>query len=319
MLDLNAPTEPDEPDPPEEPDGPEEPPRPFDAFGPAFEEPDQTPMPVEASPEEPPAPAEQSLERRHQSFLATVLAHKVFDGPTYTQAWEYAKTLAGFIKDARAHWDERVALSYARWKKDCDDRNAALDPLELGKVTIETRARDWKREQDEKAAREKKRLQDEADRKALAEKQAKEAEARKAREEGDRARAAELVQEARAIEAPIVEVKSTVPTAPKGVTPDKANWTFAVDNCPALVLAIARPHIYRELLAELKAKGAEKGTGAEVIAFIDFLEGQAIDIPFGAVEQNDVYLRQRAKADRDTLQWPGVRFYDKGSSAVKVA
>jgi hypothetical protein len=279
---------------------------------------------------------------------AQALANAVVDKPTAETALEFAVQINDLLKQRREYFDPRVARARQPYQDWLDARSAACDPLEEAKEVLTGKhgaVTRWQAEERDRARQEQLRLQREADEraaKARAEERRRadeqEAEARRKREEAERLRAAgdaeqaaKLSQEARAtseaaaetrqaaeqIEAPVVEVRAETPQV-AGARTGRSRWDYVISDFEQFFLAAARPRILRELLANLKANGADKpgATAADILAAIDFMEGQCPDIPLTLFEENAVTLRARANADRDTVRWPGVKFHNPGSTTL---
>jgi hypothetical protein len=279
---------------------------------------------------------------------AQALAAAVTDKPTAEAALEFAVKINDLLKVRREYFDPRVARARQPYQDWLDARSAACDPLEeakeilTGKHGAVTR---WQADERDRARREQERLQREADERArvLREEERRKAQeqeeaARRQREEAERLRAAgdaeqaaelsrrareaseaaaEARQAAESIEAPVIEVKAEAPQV-AGARTGRSRWDYLITDFEQFFLAAARPRILRELLASLKANGADKpgASAADILAAIDFMEGQCPDIPLTLFEENSVTLRARANADRDTVKWPGVKFHNPGSTTL---
>lgn len=281
---------------------------------PLFEEPepddDEDPRP-KAEPLEPKTKAELALVERRDTLVQQASRLQVVDPATYERAADYAKTFAGWIKDAEAHFDPDIEAAHRLHKSLCDKRSAFVAPLKAAFDAMKERAGTWYRAAESARLAEQRRLEEGAAREAAAERARILAEAQKAAAAGDVQEAATLIAESKTIEAAPVTVVRTAP-AVRGIA-QKENWTYELKDLETLVAAIARPRVLRELAADLKAKDAP----GEVLAYLESLAASSPAIPITAVQENGPYLRTRAKADRNTLQWPGVKFFDKGSMAVR--
>jgi len=262
--------------------------------------PDPTPDPVpEAMPIEPELvhdePAEQSLARTSTDLVSRAKAFQISNPGHFQLAGEMLQTLKAQKARIVEFFEADIARAHAAWKGLTTKRAGFVDPLDEAIATLSARygtfakeardaaERERKRLEREAQEREQARLREEADRLA-AEAKAKEEAALMAPTRSDAlaleteaaeltTTAAEVRQEAATVQAPVLPSRPTV-TPPKG-TSVKANWSHEVTDLMALVKAVAA------------------GT-----------------VSIQAISANDTYLRQRAKADKDTVRIPGVRFYD---------
>lgn len=274
-------------------------------------------------------PTPEALVLRKDDLIARSRAIVVHDEQSYQSAILLAQFIDDVLKEAHAWYDPRVELALRPWQQACADRRAVIDELETEKKALVGsggKAPSWRLSVKAAAEAEQRRQQQEADDRAEAERtrlaleaQATRDAARAAQTAGDTARAAELAHQATetALSAARVtaEVKTVTAAVPKVAgAVEREKWTYRMPNFQEFVCAQARPRILRQLSQEL-AKG---GAPANVIASIDWLVGQCPDIPLAAIEENDAYLRTRAKADRATLNgvWPGIHFYDEGNTAL---
>ena len=261
--------------------------------GPAEPEPPLPPEP-ESPPEEPEPPVpvgddrdgrEVALEKSRESLVAQAAALQVVDAKSYEQAAELARTFAGMVKDAEAHFDPDIAKAYALHRSLCEKKTSFLAPLKAALDAMKERARAWWDTEEQKRKTEAARLKAIDDKRREDEAARLLAESEEARKFGDVAAAVDLAQEAVAVqqEPPPPPPPSSVPRggAARGMT-HRANWTFEITDKAAFVKAVA------------------DGT-----------------ISLEAIQENAVYLRGRAKADKNTLRWPGVRFFNKGSTSVR--
>tara|TARA_R110000868_G_scaffold78701_3_gene224233 strand:- start:498 stop:1409 length:912 start_codon:yes stop_codon:yes gene_type:complete len=288
----------------EEPIQPSDEPEPEHSFpigGPVFEMPDGpsprrgkarvgTMVPVsslveqmEAAVVREPTPADVALQGNKETLIARATALQVVDAASYQQAVELGQVLTGFVKDAEAHFDPDCNRAYTLWKSLTTKRKDFLDPLQAGIEALKGRAVRWFQTEEQKRREEQHRRDIEAQRLANEEAARKEQAAAALRTQGDHETANELVQEAQEIRQsppPAAPVQSAAPTvAGAGV---RANWVHEVTDLKALVKAVAEGKVSPE-----------------------------------AIQANDTYLRGRAKTDKNTWACPGVRFYDKGTMALK--
>jgi hypothetical protein len=294
--------------------------------GPAFEEPEPVfaPEPLDAEPalplvEDEPEPVEDpkqqqelALVDRRQSLIEQAAALQVADQATYDRAAEIATTLQGWIKEAEAHFDPDIEAAHKLHKSLCDKRTAFVKPLKEALDAMKVRAGNWFRTEQARIAEENRKAQEAERARVEAERKKALDEAKAAAAKGDVAAAAAKVAESKTIEERPVQTATPAPTAARGMS-HRAQWTAEVTDLKVLVKAIAKPHVLREVAAEIEAKGADK----DVVAYLKALADSCVDIPFAAVEESGPYLRTRAKADGATLRWPGVKFWDKGNTSVR--
>jgi hypothetical protein len=261
------------------------------------------------------------------------LAKAITDQDSCQAAANYATFIDDALREAHDYYDPLVKRARIPYDDRLEERRKVVEPLEQAKALLvgktgavtawlqeqtrlaQERARAEQQARDEAAAKERARLAAEAQEKAQA--------AVQAAATGDTAKAHELQKDVAALTTQAMETTAAPVQveAPKidGVT-GKKSWTAEVTSLKELVLGIARPHIVLEVIQYIKAiPGWETATAPELITALDLLEGKSVDIPVTAVEPNDAYLRTRAKADEGTLSWPGVRFYNAGSSALAPA
>lgn len=265
------------------------------------------------------------LATRKRTLIEQADALRVVDAASYEKAADLAKTFAGMVKDAEAHFDPDIAKANALHKSLCAKKNDFLAQLVNALEVLKTRASSWYRTEEQKRENERKRLEVEARQRQEAERIRLEAEARVAAAAGKPERAQELREEAQSVEdaPPPPQPVSTVPKV-RGIS-QRENWTFEVHEKKAFVAAVAGTD---RMLAEVEARIAvlrdkKEGTAEDVAVFNALvslqaaLKGVTPTISLEAIEPCDTYLRGRAKTDKNTLKWPGVRFYDKGSVAVR--
>lgn len=263
--------------------------------------PDPLPDPIEPELVEEPA-GEQALARTSTDLVSRAKAFVIRDPAAFDLAGQMLETLKEQKRRIVEFFEADIARAHAAWKGLTSKRASFVDPLDEAIENLSRRYATFKREADEAAERERRRLekeaqdrerarlQEEADRLA-AEAKAKEEAALMAesREQASlletqaeelKTTADEVRQEAATVQAPVLPVRPAVAPA-KGITV-KANWCHEVTDLMALVKAVAA------------------GT-----------------VSIQAICANDVYLRQRAKADKNTIQIPGVRFYDAGTVSTR--
>lgn len=240
-------------------------------------------------------PAEQTLARTSTDLVGRAKAFLITDPSSF----EFAGRMLEALKDQKRtiveFFEADIARAHAAWKGLTTKRAGFVDPIDAAVTALSARYGMFARQAREEAERERKRLEKaaqdrererlqlEADRLAD-EATAKEEAALSAPTRAEaqeltaaagelQASAADVRQEAATVQAPVLPLAPTV-TPPKG-TSIKANWSHEVEDLLALVKAVAAGTVSRE-----------------------------------AVLPNDVYLRARAKADKDTIRIPGVRFFD---------
>jgi hypothetical protein len=253
------------------------------------------------------AAIEVNLTPSRDQLIRRVDTFQVSDSRSYELAGELLKTLQGLIKDGEVEFEDDIHKAYELHQSLCQRRNRFLDPLRERLQLLKTRALAWYQGEQRRRQDEQQRIQREAQEREQARLRR---EAEEARQSGDHCEAAQIEEQAAHVPPPPVHVPSTVPQV-SGVAA-KSKWTFQVYDCKALVLAIARPLILRELVDEIRA-----AQPADAARFLEEKFLECPSVPVAAVIADDKYLRGRAKNDKDTLRWPGVNFYDEGSLAVR--
>jgi len=240
-------------------------------------------------------PSEQALARTSTDLVSRAKAFQITDPTSFEFAGRMLETLKDQKRKIVEFFEADIARAHAAWKGLTTKRAGFVDPIDEAVTALSARygtfaknarddaERERKRLEKEAQGRERERLQAEADRLAEEARQKEEA----AQSAPSRADAQELTRaagelqaeaeharhEAATVQAPVLPATPAV-APPKG-TSIKANWSHEVTNLMELVKAVAAGQVSRE-----------------------------------AVLPNDVYLRARAKADKDTVRIPGVRFYD---------
>lgn len=238
---------------------------------------------------------EQSLARTSTDLVSRAKAFQISSPGHFQLAGEMLQTLKDQKNRIIEFFEADIERAHAAWKGLTTKRAGFVTPLDEAIATLSARygtfakeareaaERERKRLEQEAQERERARLKEEADRLA-AEAKAKEDAALMASSRSDalaleteaaelKTSAAEVRQEAATVQAPVLSARPSV-TPPKG-TSIKANWSHEVTDLMALAKAVV--------------------AGA---------------VSIQAIAANDTYLRQRAKADKDTVRIPGVRFYD---------
>lgn len=239
----------------------------------------------------PEPPTEQALATRNLSLVEQAQALQVTDAESFRLAEELLRVLAEAEDRVHAFLDDDIQRAHAAWSGLTKKRKAMLDPIEGAKKDLGIRYAAFDRA--EKArAEEDRRRREQAARDAEAARLRREAEAleqeaeRAAAEQGPavaedlRQEAASVRQEAASVPTPVLPLQRAVAPA-KGIS-TRENWTFEVTDKLALVKAVAAGQVSLE-----------------------------------ALDANPTYLRGRAKADKGTLNIPGVRVYDAGTTAVR--
>ena len=205
-------------------------------------------------------------------------------------------------------------------------RKPILDSLDSAGKTAVRRYQARKRELEEidrraraEADRRQRDAQAEADRKAEEERQRLARQATEAAHQGNAAAAADLIEQARAVEPEKVQLPEPPPSlvqsaAVKGVG-ERENWCGEITDIKLAIHACASPDIFREIAGLIEA-GALTPAGGQSIttaAIAEKLRTLAHDMPFvpsNVFAANDGELKKRAAADRDSLSWPGFRFFN---------
>ncbi len=210
----------------------------------------------------------------------------VKDQPTVDRATQIVRGVKGILKDAEADrkflvdpLNNHVKAINARFKP---LTTAATDIERLGKNKIISYQSEV-----EKKRREEERIEREKEEK---ERRRKEELARKAQERGDHEKAEEHRRKADEVPVAVVEAEATVAEGSHTVT----TWNADVTSLEDLILAVA---------ATISAKRIG--------------EDLPVMIPTEAIHADEKYLRGVAKGVKDTVRWPGVRFYPTTDLAVR--
>jgi len=205
-------------------------------------------------------------------------------------------------------------------------RKPILDSLETAGRTAVRRYNARKRELEEidrkakaEADRRQREAQDAADRKADQERRRLADEAVKAAQQGNAAGAANLVTQMHAVEPEKVQEQAPPPSlaqsaSVKGVG-ERENWCGEITDIKLALHACASPDIFREIAGLIEAGALTPAGGQSVttVAIAERLRALATEMPFvpsNVFAANDAELKKRAAADRDTLTWPGFRFFN---------
>lgn len=245
---------------------------------------------------------EEEIAQRAAEIVAAAQALQVKDAATFQRADEMIADLKAQKKRIVDFFAQMKASAYKAWKDICDKESAYTKPLDEAITTVGQRYYSFKKEEERKAAeerarrereaqeRERERLRKEAEERAAEARRLEEealraasrdeAQELAAQAEETKAAAEQLNLEAATVQAPVIPITSPVLATPtKNST--RENWTCEVTDKMALIKAVAAGKVSHE-----------------------------------ALEPNMVYLRARAKADKQTLMVPGVRVYDAGSVAA---
>lgn len=240
---------------------------------------------------------EQALAVRATDLVGRAKALDV-DSP---ESFALADEMLGVLKDSKrnieAWFKPDVDRAHDAWKGLTTKRASYVDPIVDAITALSARYSAYgrkireeaeaERRRQEKAAKdaEEARLKAEADRLAAEAKAAEEAAltaetreeaiALETKAEEMRQEVAQVREEAAHVEAPVIPVKPTV-TPAKG-TSLKADWHYEIDDFASLIKAVA-----------------------------------AGQVPSSALLPNETWLKQTARANKDTLKVAGVRFFDRG-------
>lgn len=247
-------------------------------------------------------PSEQALARTSSDMVSRAKAFQIADPSGFELAGRMLETLKDQKRKIVEFFEADIERAHAAWKGLTTKRASFVTPLDeaitalsgrystFAREAREAAERERRRQEREAQEREQARLREEADRLA-AEAREKEQAAETATsrseaialetEAADLKNAADQTRhEAATVQAPVLPARPVV-EPPKG-TSVKSNWQHDVTDLMELVKAVAA------------------GT-----------------VSIQAVCANDTYLRQRAKADKNTAQIPGVRFYDAGTVSIR--
>jgi hypothetical protein len=271
-------------------------------------EPDEVPDAIEPDeviePElvEPDAPeSEQALARQSTDLVSTAKALQIADVAAFERAGGFLQTLKDKQRQIEEFFAPDIERAHAAWKGLTTKRASYIDPIKEAITIVSSRYAAFAQEVKRKAEAERRERELAAQRaeqeRLRKEAEAREAEARRLAAEAEHAtsrqealaleeqasaltsEAESLKVEAAEVQAPVLAAQPSV-TTPKG-TSVRANWTYEVTDKLALIKAVADGKVSHE-----------------------------------AIEISSKYLNARAKADKDTIRVPGVRFFDAGSVAV---
>lgn len=265
------------------------------------------------------------LKERKDDLIQAADALQIADAKSYEQAAELAKMFQSMLKEADAHFDEDIATAHKLHKSLTTKKNEWCSPLQNALASLKIRAKTWWDEQERLRLEEQRRVE-------AADRQRREDERRRLEEEArrvektDKAAAQEIRQEAAAVDdaPPPPPPPSRAPVV-KGMT-HRQNWQFRITDKKAFIAAVAGADqmvsLVERRIAEIAAHDPAEGTNAAVVLqelndLLIAMKGVSPAISLEAVEENAVYMRGRAKTDRNTLKWPGVQIYDAGSTSVR--
>lgn len=273
-----------------------EPPEPIDASSVVVGE-----VVVFEEPRPSPRSQEEEIADRASQIVRDANALQVQDKASFERADAMLDMLKEQKRRIEAFFEDDIKRAYATWNGLTSKRKAYTDPLDSAIKVVSERWYTFKKAEERKAAeeraaierelqaRERERLQKEADERAAEAKRLEEealaATSRdaalelEAQAQETQAQAEQLTVAAASVQAPVIQhASANLPDQTKNSGREK--WNFRVLDKVALIKAVAAGKVSHEAL-----------------------------IP------HDVYLRSRAKADKDTVQIPGVQFYDEGSVA----
>ncbi len=220
------------------------------------------------------------IESEAGQALENAKGFKITNQATYDQAAGFIKALKSLQKKVEDTFKPIVSKAHAAWKEAKDQENKHLKPLQEAEQIVKRASIDWY-EAEEKKRLEKERAE-EAKAKAAEEKRRKEL--NEQADNWDAKGNAEKAEERR-------EAAEQVYVAPKPVTPTaqkaegqaiKTVWTAELIDLASLVAAVA--------------------------------EGKASS---NFISANMVELNKQAKATKDTMEVPGVRFVGRKEMAVR--
>ena len=263
----------------------------------------QTPEVLDAEPvaDQPPAQqGEQAIARTAQTLVQRATDFQITTPAQFEEAGQMIDELKRAQKNVVSFFEPMAQAANRAWKAITERRAGLTDPLQHATNVLSNRYLDYDRKvkaeaerirrEEEKAAQEAERArlqaeaaarQQEADElaaAALAASSREEAQVLEAQAEQLQQEAATVRVEAATVQAPVLPVRPTTRTTAGPLPSSRANWTYALDDKMALIKAVAAGTVSAE-----------------------------------ALDANPVYLRARAKADKDTVTIPGVRLYDAGS------
>lgn len=174
----------------------------------------------------------QEIESEVNPVVSAAKALQVIDAVTYTQAMELGKACSARIKLVEERLGPSKRKTYEAYQEVMRLMKSFIDPLEMAKKTLSSRAYAWQKAEEERKYRQaeeaRKRAEEEAAAKRKAEEDTRLALAERLEKEGMKEQAAEV------LEAPIVvEVAPVAAPAPK-VTVQGAstreNWQFEIED-----------------------------------------------------------------------------------------
>jgi hypothetical protein len=248
---------------------------------------------------------EEELAHRADRIVAAAQALQVVDAKSFAQADEGIASLKAQAKAIEGFFEDDIKRAHAAWDGLTKKRKSYLDPIKAALEILGKRWYAFKTAEERKAAEEQARLEREA--------QERERERLKKEAEAAAAEAARL--EAEAMRADTRDAALELEAQAQETQAQAQQLALDAATAPAPVI-----HHQSSALAEAgptKNRGAEKWTFrvTDKMALIKAVaEGK---VSHEALLPHDVYLRARAKADKDTIKIPGVQFFDEGSVGAK--
>jgi hypothetical protein len=272
-----------------------------------------SPMPTRPTlvPATPKQAQEGALVTQRTTLIGEALAIKVTNDATYQRAIQLAQVLTGWIKDAEAHFAPDIEAANKLHKSLVAKRKEFTGELEACLTQLKALATGFYQEQQRRQLAERQRLDAEArqrEEEARLERKRQADELAKAGKFGEAVSLLAKTMPAPSMPAP---VQTTLPIA-AGAT-QRAKWSYELTDKAAFIAAVARPRVLRELADHL----LEQGTPAAIVAYIRELAAAAPVIPTSTLEEFPSALRMAARAEGESLNWPGVKFFNQGSLAVR--
>jgi hypothetical protein len=205
-------------------------------------------------------------------------------------------------------------------------RRRVIDGFTTGGATAARRYAERQRELQEvdrrarmEADRQTRAAQAEADAMAVATRRRLSEAAAAAAAAGDAAQVQDLLAEARAVEPPTVEPMAPPPSqadagAVAGIT-SRSDWTGAIVDLRLALMAMVAPMVIRDMADAIEQGDLTNGgisvTTTMIAGNLRMRALQMPVIPIDLVQGNPTTLQARARADRDSVDWPGFAFAEK--------
>jgi len=173
----------------------------------------------------------QNIEVVEQKALSTIEqanAIKITTPAIYQLAADFLKTIKAAQREVKETFDPIVDKAYAAHKEAVAQRDKYYKPLVAAEGQVKTKLADWDCEQRRIAEAEQRRLQAEADEKARKEREKLEAQAAKAAEKGKTEKAEALQQQAAEVVAFAPQVEVNVPKV-DGIS-YRTDWDIEITN-----------------------------------------------------------------------------------------